>query len=315
MKIDPGPTLKSYGGNADAIAKKMWEDAHSAKVRNMRRDLTKALLEERRPGGESGQTLIKAVTASRRGHLGFLASEILVNNAESLAHGELLCRKMLEAFPQGCLIFSPQWRDKMTRQKNKPEYISKYLHAIKDDAKTYLNAGGTLAGCGAKLGNHSIVIIGSVDSYDDNGQIHCSMTVGAEKTHPLVGINCWNFTYDSRRPNKIFFHNWLIGKHPIPFMDWFNNVVGGGLMSTMYRTIPYAIEAGEEDLDKFLKGNCIRLYRRRASYRALDTLSWLPIGMKRVVGQKFVAEFSQINTLEGYDGDIAVSKLLERSKV
>ena len=313
VDIDPGPTLKSYGGNADAIAKMMWADAHSAEARDVRRELTKALLAERRLGEESGPILLKAVTTSRRGHLGFVASEITVENAESLAHGELLCRKMLEAFPQGCLIFDPQWRQEMTGQKRKPAYISKHLDAIKSAATMYFSRGGTLAGCGAKLGNHSIVVIGSVDSYHENGIIHCSMTIGAEKTHPLVGINCWNFTYDPRRPNKIFFHNWLIGKHPVPFMDWVNNKIGSGLMSTMYCTIPYATEAGVGDLDTFLKDNCIHLYRKRARYRALDTLSWLPIGMKRLVGQKFDAESSQVNTLEDYDGDIAWTRLLERS--
>ena len=315
VDIDPGPTLKSYGGNADAITKLMWEDSHSAEARDVRRDLTNALLAERRLGEEPGTILLKAVTTSRRGHLGFLASEITFGSAESLAHGELLCRKMLEAFPQGCLLFDPRRRHEMTRQRRKPAYISKHLRAIKNDAEMYFNRGGTLAGCGAKLGNHSMVVIGSVDSYDDNGTITCSMTVGAEKTHPLVGINCWNFTYDPKRPNKIFFHNWLIGKHPIPLMDWFNNVIGSRLMWTMYRTIPYAIEAGEEDLDTFLKGNCMHLYRKRQGYRALDTLSPLPIGMKRVVGQKFDAESSHINTPEGYDGDIVVSRLLERSFV
>ena len=315
VDIDPGPTLKSYGGNADAIAKMMWENAHSLEVRDVRRDLTMALVAERRRCEESDRILLKSVTTSRRGHIGFLASEITVDNAESLAHGELLCRKMLEAFPQGCLIFDPQWRHEMRGQKRKPAYISKHLNAIKNDATMYFNRGGTLAGCGAKLGDHSIVVIGSVDSYYDGGTVHWSMTVGAEKTHPLVGINCWNFTYDPRRPNKIFFHNWLIGKHPLRFMDWVNNLIGSGLMSTMYRTIPYAIEAGEEDLDTFLKGNCINLYRKRAHYRALDTLSWLPIGIKKVVGQKFDAESSQINTPEGYDRDIVVSRLLEKTYV
>ena len=315
VDIDPGPTLKSYGGNADAIVKMMWEDARSTEARDVRRDLTKALLAERRLGEESGPILLKAVTTNRRGHLGFVASEITVDNAESLAHGELLCRKMLEVLPGGCLIFDPQRRHEMTGQKKKPAYISKHMDAIKYHATRYFNSGGTLAGCGAKLGDHSIVVIGSVDSYTDNGIVTWSMTVGAEKTHPLVGINCWNFTYDPRRPNKIFFHNWLIGKHPIPFMDWVNNKIGSGLMSTIYRTIPYAIEAGEEDLDTFLKGNCIHLYRKRARYEAIDTLSWLPIVMKRLVGQKFDAESSQINTPEGYDGDIVVSKLLQRSLV
>ena len=308
VTIDPGPTVKSYGGNADAIAKFMWEHARSWEVREARRDLTRALLAERRLGEESGPILLKAVTTSRRGHLGFVAAEITIDDAEFLAHGELLCRKMLEAFPQGCLIFDPQWRRKMIGQKRKPAYISKHLDAIKDATTMHFNKGGTLAGCGAKLGNHSIVVIGDVDSYHENGIIHCSMTIGAEKTHPLVGINCWNFAYDPCRPNKIFFHNWLIGKHPIPLMDWFNNKIGSGLMSTMYRTIPYAVQPGVGDLKTFLKDNCIHLYRKRAGYRALDILSPLPIGMKRLVGQDFDAESFQINTPEGYDADFVVQK-------
>ncbi|KAK0514001.1 hypothetical protein JMJ35_003723 [Cladonia borealis] len=300
VTIDPGPTLKAYSGNADAIAEMMWEHARSWEVREARRDLTRALLAERRPNEEPGPVLLKAVTTSQRGHLGFVASEITIDNAEFLAHGELLCRKMLEAFPQGCLIFDPQWSEEMKGQKRKPAYISKHLDAIKNAATMYFNGGGTLAGCGAKLGNHSIVVIGDVYSYHENGIIHCSMTIGAEKTHPLVGINCWNFAYDPRRPKKIFFHNWLIGRHPIPLMDWFNIKIGSGLMSTMYRTVPYAIQAGVGDLETFLKDNCIHLYRERAGYRAFDTLSPLPIGMKRVTGQKFDAESSQINPAEDY---------------
>ena len=313
VDIDPGPTLKAYGGNANAIARMMWEDAHSAEARAVRRDLTKALLAERRLDEEPGPVLLKAVTTSRRGHLGFVASEIPVDDAESLAHGQLLCRKMLEAFPQSCLIFDPQRRHEMAGQKRKPAYISKHQHAIENDTMAYFNRGGTLAGCGAKLGDHSMVVIGSVDSWHEDDMIHCSMTLGAEKTHPLVGINCWNFTYDHGRPNKIFFHNWLIGKHPVPLMDWVNNKIGTGLMSTMYRTIPYVIEPGVGDLDTFLKDNCIPLYRKRARYRVLDTLSPLPIGMKRIVGQKFDAESSQINTLEDHDEDIAWTRLLDRS--
>ena len=293
IEIDLGPTLDSYDGDANAIAKMMWEEAHSAKVRNVRRDLNRALLAERRLDEPSGPVRLQAVTTSRRGHLGFVASEITIDNAESLARGELLCRKMLEAFPQGCLIFNPLCTKGITDQDKKLAYISKHLHAIKNDAKSYLDSGGTLAGCGAKLGKHSIVYIGSVDSYVDNGTIHCSMTIGADKTHPLVGINCWNFAYDPSRPNKIFFHNWLIGKNRVPFMDRINNSVGSGLMSTLYRTIPYVNEAGEEDLDTFLKSNCKHLYDKRARYRALDKLSWLPIGVKRLVGQDLVAEFSQ----------------------
>ena len=308
VTIDPGPKLKSLGRDADYIAKLMWEHARSWEVREMRRDLTKALLAERHLCGESGPTLLKAVKISRRGHLGFVASEITVDDAEFLAHGELLCRKMLEAFPQGCLIFDPQWRQELTGRKMKPAFISKHLDAIKNDATMYFNGGGTLTGCGAKLGNHSIVIIGDVESYHEDGIMHCSMTIGAEKTHPLVGINCWNFAYDLRRPNKIFFHNWLIGRHPIPLMDWFNNNIGSGLMSTMYRTIPYAVQPGIGDLDTFLKDNCVHLYRKRAWYRALDTLSPLPIGMKRVVGQKFDAESLQINIPEGYDEDFVKQK-------
>lgn len=298
VNIDPGPTLKSYGGNADAIAKMMWGRARSDEVREVRRHLTRALLAERRLGEESGPILLKAVTTSRQGHLGFVASEITVDNAESLVHGELLCRMMLQAFPQGCLIFDPQWRQKMIGQEKKLAYVSKHLAAIKNAAMIYFNRGGTLAGCGAKLGNHSIVIIGDVDSYQENGIIHYSMTIGAEKTHPLVGINCWNFAYDPLRPNKIFFHNWLIGKHSMPFMDWFNNKIGSGLMSTMYRTIPYAIQPGVGDLETFLKDNCIHLYRERAWYRAIDTLSPLPIEMKRVMGQEFDAESYDENIVE-----------------
>ena len=299
VDIDPGPRFRSYGGNADAIAKMMWaqacsvevrQDARSVKVRLAMRDLTKALLAERRLCEAAGPILLKAVTPSRRGHIAFVASEITVDDAESLVHGELLCRIMLEAFPQGCLIFDPEWRQKMKGQENKPAYVAKHQAAIKTAAMIYLNAGGTLAGCGAKLGNHSIVIIGSVQSYHEDGIMHCSMTIGAEKTHPLVGINCWNFAYDPRRPNKIFFHNWLIGKHPIPLMDRLNIQVGSGLMSTMYRTIPYAVQAGFGDLETTLKDNCIRLCRERAWYRALDTLSPLSIGIKGVVGQKFDAE-------------------------
>ena len=299
VDIDPGPAFRSFGGNADAIAKMMWaeacsvevrQDARSVKVRLARRDLTKALLTERRLCVEAGPTLLKAKIPSRRGHIAFVASEITVDDAESLVHGELLCRMMLEAFPQGCLIFDREWRQKMKGQENKPAYVAKHQAAIKIAAMIYLNTGGTLAGCGAKLGNHSIVVIGSVKSYHEDGIMHCSMTIGAEKTHPLVGINCWNFAYDPRRPNKIFFHNWLIGKHPIPLMDRLNIKIGSGLMSTMYRTIPYAIQAGVRDLETFLEGNCIHLYRERAWYRVLDTLSPLPIRMKGVVGQTFDAE-------------------------
>ena len=311
IEIDLGPTLSSYDGDANAIAKMMWEEAHSAKVRNVRRDLTRALLAERRPDEPSGPVRLQAVTTSRQGHLGFVASEITVDNAESLAHGELLCWKMLEAIPQGCLILDPRWTTRIAEQPRKLAYISKHLHAIENDAKSYVDSRGTLAGCGAKLGKHSIVYIRSVDSYVDNGTIHCSMTIGADKTHPLVGINCWNFAYDPSRPNKIFFHNWLIGKNRVPKMDQVNNAVGSGLMSTIYRTIPYAIKAGE-DLDTFLKSNCKQLYDKRARYRALDNLSWLPIGVKRVVGQDFAAESSQINTLEGYDGNIEMSGLSGR---
>ena len=309
VEIDLGPTLNSFNGDANAIAKMMWEEAHSVKGRNVRQDLTRALLAERRLDEPSGPVRLQAVKTSRRGHLGFVASEITVDNAESLAHGELLCRKMLEAFPQGCLIFNPLWTTEISDQERKLAYISKNLHAIKSDAKSYLDSRGTLAGCGAKLGKHSIVYIRSVDSYVDNGTIHCSMTIGADKTHPLVGINCWNFAYDPSRPNKIFFHNWLIGKNRVPFMDHINNSVGSGLMSTIYRTVPYAIEAGEEDLDTFLKSNCKHLYNKRARYRALDKLSWLPIGVKRVRGQDFAAESSQINPVEGYHGNFELSGL------
>lgn len=312
VEIDLGPTLTSYDGDANAMARMMWEEAHSAKVRDVRRDLTRALLAERRLDELSGPVRLQAVTTSQGGHLGFVASEITVDNAESLAHGELLCRKMLEAFPQGCLIFNPRWTTKISKQERKLAYISQNLHAIKSDAKSYLDSRGTLAGCGAKLGKHSIVYIRSVDSYVDNGTRHCSMTIGADKTHPLVGINCWNFAYDPSRPNKIFFHNWLIGKNRVLFMDKVNNSVCSGLMSTMYRTIPYAIEAGEEDLDTFLKSNCKHLYDKRARYRALDSLSWLPIGVKKLRGQDFVAEFPQINYLEDYDGNIEMSGLLGR---
>ena len=302
--IDLGPTLSSYDGDANAIAKMMWDGDHPAEIRNVQRYLSRGLLAQRRLDEPSGTVRLQAGTTSRRGHLGFVASEITVDNAESLAHGELLCWKMLEATPQGCLILDPRWTKKIAIQPRKLAYISKHLHAIESDAKSYVDSRGTLAGCGAKLGKHSIVYIGSVDSYADNGIIHCSMTIGADKTHPLVGINCWNFAYDRSRPNKIFFHNWLIGKNRVPFMDQVNNCVGMGLMSTIYRTIPYAIEAGEEDLDTFLKSNCKHLYNKRARYRALDKLSWLPIGVKRVVGQRFVAESSQISTVAGYEAHI-----------
>ena len=307
VNIDPGPDFRFWGKNADLIAKYLWaearsveerQDFNSVEARLAKRDLTKALLAERRLCEEAGPMILKADWSRRRDRIAFVASEITVDNAESIVHGELLCRMMLEAFPQGCLIFDPQWRQKMKGQENKPAYVAKHQAAIKTATTTYLNTGGTLAGCGAKVGNHSIVVIGSVRSYHEDGIMHCSMTIGAEKTHPLAGISCWNFAYDPRRPDKIFFHNWLIGEHPIPLMARLNIKIGSGMMTTMYRTIPYAIQAGARDLETFLEGNCIKLYRERACYRALDTLSPLPIGMKRIVGQKFDAESYDENIVQ-----------------
>ena len=312
VEIDLEPILSADNGDANAIAKMMWEEARSVRVRSVRRDLTRALLAERGPEEPSGPVRLQAGTTSRRGHLGIVASEIKIENAESLAHSELLCQKMLEAFPQGCLIFSPLWTAKITKRARKLAYISKHQHAIKSDTKSYLDSCGTLARCGAKLGKHSIVYIKDVDSYVDNGTIHCSMTIGADRTHPLVGINCWNFAYDPSRPSKIFFHNWLIGQNRVPFMDEINNWVGTRLMSTMYRTVPYAIKAGEGDLHTFLRSNCTHLYYKRVLFRALDKLSWLPIGVKSIKGQGFVAVLPQPNTLESYDGNTEVSGLPRR---
>ncbi|KAJ4412999.1 hypothetical protein N0V85_003609 [Neurospora sp. IMI 360204] len=178
------------------------------------------------------------------GHRGYFAGSVPVKNAGELFKTEAILRHMLKSFPQGALIVDPIWMAKVKQAENKAEFIMVNAAEIKAAADKYLAEGGSLTKCGALLGSTNIVEVKGVIVQEIQGRIVQTMVVATTNQHALDGVNLWEAVYDPAHPDSVMFSNKLLGKHKLAFvMDYMNNRLGQGLMTTTWATVQFSIEA------------------------------------------------------------------------
>jgi hypothetical protein len=152
------------------------------------------------------------------GHRGFFAGKVPIPDAHKLFESDAISRHMLQSFPQGAVVISPEWMEKMKDVDNKAEFVQQNLAEIEKDTKAHFAKKGALEGCGALLGGCSMVAVRGVHTFHVDGKLVQAMTVATLGQHPLDGVNLWMSSLDPMKPHEVLFSNALIGKHPVPFV-------------------------------------------------------------------------------------------------
>ena len=225
---------------------------------------------------------------SYNGHFSVSAARVtgLTINQE-LIQQEHVARLILQSFPQGTLLISPEWMTRLELEDDKLTFIKENADRISTASKKYFEKAGELKSCGALFGFSSLVKIRDVVTQQIDGRFIQTVFIVPTDSHVLEGINLWMFEWSPANPNAAIFCNALMGSSPVCLATAFiNTEIERDLMRTIWQTVGHFQKAQEAGfhLEDWLAKEAPALLRRRRVYQGFEFFSERAVEMRKVVG-------------------------------
>ena len=230
---------------------------------------------------------------SYSGHFSVSAARVtgLTINHE-IIQTEQIARLLLQSFPQGALLISPEWMTRLDSENDKLTFIKENADRITTASKECFEKAGELKNCGVLFGFSALVQIRDVVTQQIDGRFIQTVFVAPTDSHVLEGINLWMFEWNPANPNEAIFCNALMGSSPVCLATAFiNTEMERDLMRTMWQTVAYFQKAQNAGfhLEDWLAKEAPAILRRRRIYQGFEFFSQRAVEMRKVIGGNVVA--------------------------